>query len=159
MVSWGSGSFFPKTKAFYSLPSLGGRKYSFLGGPLLRSAGSWDWPMLPVAPIGPCSSSGAKFASRVSLWVCFLPCLTCFFIPRLSGQVVVLYYIISWLFLRSGFASLYLLAMSARPVWECFQPLIWDVSDVGSSFVSGSVTVTGLAKPLKAAGNNIINET
>lgn len=36
-------------------------------------------------------------------------------------------------------------------------PLRWDVLDIGSSFISGSVT--GLAKPLKAAGNNIINET
>lgn len=54
-----------------------------------------------------------------SLWVCFLSCLICLFVPRLSGQVVVLQYV-SWLFLRFGFVTLYSVATSTRPVWGCF---------------------------------------
>lgn len=135
----------------YRLSFWGEQKVSFSG-----SAVPWTLILLPVARVGPWSSSPWILAVPY-LRVWFLPCHFAFLSPFVRG---------------SGCPAAHKLnILDSSPSLQPFtgQPHLpaclgaFPPSDVGCVGHQEQLrlrrSVTGLAKPLKAAGNNIINET
>lgn len=120
-----------------------------------RSSVPWAWIMFPVAPVDSWSLFPGIW-SRLSPSLVFAMSF-CLFVPVCQGLWLSCSTWTDCFWFFSCSATLYWTATCSRPGWECFHPLMWDVLAIRSSSVSRSVT--GLAKPLKAAGNNIINET